>query len=103
MKDMQAHAKKIRSDATECMMLSNLVTEERRDLFARIAEHLNSLALEIETETVTNVSDEPAAAPYQQVDFAAHHAVPTDHQQPVRSWHHHRWSLFVALLVIAGA
>src|SRR5579872_1874549 len=101
MKDMQAHARKIRSDATECMMLSNLVTEERGHLFARIAEHLNSLALEIETETVTN--DEPAAPSHQQVDFAAHHAAATDHLQAARSWHQHPWVLFVGLLVIAGA
>jgi len=46
MKDMQAHVGKIRSDAAECMMLSNLVNEESRHVFARIAEHLNSLALE---------------------------------------------------------
>jgi len=99
MKDMQAHARKIRSDAAECMTLSNLVTEEKRHLFAQIAEHLNSLALEIETEMAANVVDEPAAALNQQVDFADQHAAPTSHQRAARSWYHHPWSIFVALLV----
>ena len=83
------------------MTLSNLVTEERRQLFARIAEHLNSLASEIETETVTNVAEEPAG-PYHQVDFGAQDVGSTDHQQPARPWSQH-WPLFVGLLVIAGA
>src|SRR5579872_1537042 len=103
MNDMQAHARKIRSDAAECMTLSNLVTEERRHLFARIAEHLNSLALEIETQTLTKVADEPAAASDQQADFVAHNAASRDQQQTARSWYQHPWSLFVGLLVIVGA
>src|SRR5579863_2900696 len=104
MKDMQAHVRKIRSDAAECMMLSNLVTEENRYLFGQIAEHLNSLALEIETETAANVVDEPAAALNQQVDFADQHASPISHQKAVRLWHQRPWSFFVfiLLLVIAG-
>ena len=103
MKDMQAHARKIRSDAAECLVLSNLVTEERRHLFGRIAEHLNSLALEIETEAVTAIIDEPSATPDQQVNFAAQPAVPTDHQRAARSWRLLPWSLLVVLIVIAGA
>jgi hypothetical protein len=102
MKDMQAHARKIRSDAAECTMLSNLVSEESRHVFARIAEHLHSLALEIETEMVTTVADEPTAAPNQQVDFAAHHPATTEQQQAARSWHRYPWSLIAALLVIGG-
>ena len=71
MKEMQAHARKIRFlDAAECLVLSNLVTEERRQLFGRIAEHLNSLALEIETEAKTTLIDEPSATPDQHVNLA---------------------------------
>jgi len=102
MTDMQAHARKIRSDAAECMMLSNLVSEDSRHVFARIAEHLNSLALEIETEAATNVADEPAPAPNQQVDVTAHHAAPI--KEAARSRRQRPWSLFVVVvLVIAGA
>jgi BA14K-like protein len=102
MKDMQTHAKKLRSDAAECLILSNLVTEERRALFARIAEHLNSLALEIETEPGTKAShDASAAPPDRQVDLAPHDAVPIDKQG--RSWLRLTLSLPVALIVIVAA
>jgi hypothetical protein len=110
MKDMQAHARKIRSDAAECLVLSNLVTEEKRHLFGRIAEHLNSLALEIETEAVTSVPEERIAAPYQHGNFAAQPnapaevTTPTDPpQQAPRMWRQLPWSLLVVLVVIAAA
>jgi hypothetical protein len=49
MKDMQAHLEKLRSDAAECALISNLATEpEKRELFARLAEHLAVLASEVE-------------------------------------------------------
>jgi BA14K-like protein len=102
MKTMQAHAKKLRSDAAECLMLSNLVTEERRHLFARIAEHLNSIALEIETESVTIVPEGPGAVFPKQAEFTDHHAAPADPQPSARSWRQLPWSLFAALILIAG-
>jgi hypothetical protein len=35
MKDMQAHLEKLRSDAAECALISNLATnQEKRELFA---------------------------------------------------------------------
>ena len=102
MKDMQAHVKKIRSDAAECLMLSNLVTEERRHLFARIAEHLNSLALEI--ETATTIADRPTAVHQPEVDFVVHDAAPANHlQQAPRSWRQLSLSLLVAPIAVAGA
>lgn len=104
MKDMQAHAKKIRSDAAECLMLSNLVTEERRHLFARIADHLNSLALEIETETTTNIADRPIAVNQPEVVSVNHDAAPANQlQQAPRSWRQLTLSLLVTLIVVAGA
>ena len=49
MKDMQAHLEKLRSDAAECGLISNLATnQEKRELFARLAEHLTVLASEVE-------------------------------------------------------
>src|ERR1700733_879837 len=53
MTDIQTHLRKIRSDAAECLVLSNLATEGKREVFIRIAEHLNALALELETSIKT--------------------------------------------------
>jgi hypothetical protein len=57
MKDIQTHLDKIRSDAAECVLLSNLVADGKGEVFARTAEHLNALALEIETTIATNSAD----------------------------------------------
>ena len=102
MRDMQAHARKIRSDAAECLVLSNLVSEERRPLFARIAEHLNSLALEIETEGVTGVADKPSALPDQQVNFVDRPAALSDPQRAPRSWRLLPGALLVVLVIIGA-
>ena len=48
MKDMQVHLEKIRLDAAECLSLSILANDGKRELFVRMAEHLNGLALEVE-------------------------------------------------------
>jgi tetratricopeptide (TPR) repeat protein len=48
MTDMQAQLGKIRSDAAECLVLSGLANNERKEMFAKMAEHLNGLAFEIE-------------------------------------------------------
>jgi hypothetical protein len=49
MKDMRAHLKKLRSDAEECALISKLATsEQKKALFARLAEHLMVLASEVE-------------------------------------------------------
>jgi hypothetical protein len=41
--------RKVRSDAAECALISNLATnQEKRELFARLAEHLTVLASEVE-------------------------------------------------------
>jgi hypothetical protein len=50
MKDLQAHLKKLREDAAECKLISDLATDnQKRELFARLATHLATLADEIET------------------------------------------------------
>ena len=49
MKDMQAQAEKLRTDAAECALIRDLATEpHKRELFNRLAEHLNTLAAEVE-------------------------------------------------------
>jgi hypothetical protein len=49
MQDMKAHLEKLRNDAAECALIRDLATEpEKRALFPRLAEHLGSLASEVE-------------------------------------------------------
>ena len=49
MKDMQVHAEKLRADAAECKLICDLATDQqKRELFARLAEHLGVLAGEVE-------------------------------------------------------
>jgi hypothetical protein len=49
MKDMQVHLEKLRTDAAECALISDLATDpEKRRLFAKLAEHHRVLAAEVE-------------------------------------------------------
>ena len=49
MKDILAHLDKLRADAAECAMIRDLATDrEKRELFARLADHLHVLAAEVE-------------------------------------------------------
>ncbi|MGY4408664.1 hypothetical protein ACVWW4_000400 [Bradyrhizobium sp. LB7.1] len=49
MKDMQVRLEKLRIDAAECALIRDLATDPRkRELFAKLAEHLTVLALEVE-------------------------------------------------------
>ena len=58
MKDLQAHLKKLRANAAECKLISDLATDgEKRELFARLGEHLSILADEIEAVVGTVGSD----------------------------------------------
>ena len=42
---MEAHLEKLRADAAECKLISELATDkQKRELFARLAEHHNVLA-----------------------------------------------------------
>jgi hypothetical protein len=57
----------IRSDAAECLLLSNLVSNDKREIFAKTAEHLNGLAFEVEKaiamENLKDLQEEPDLAP----------------------------------------
>ncbi len=49
MKDMQAHLEKLRTDAAECQLISDLAADlQKRELFRRLAQHLGVLASEVE-------------------------------------------------------
>ena len=49
MKDMEAHLEKLRRDAAECAIIRDLATDsKKRELFAKLAEHLSVLASEVE-------------------------------------------------------
>jgi hypothetical protein len=54
--DMQAHLEKLRADATECRVISDLMSDkEKKELFARMAEHLGVLASEVERAIKTKI------------------------------------------------
>ena len=49
MQDMQKHLEKLRTDAAECALIRDLTTDPaKRELFTRLADHLATLAGEIE-------------------------------------------------------
>ena len=49
MQDMKVHHEKLLADAAECELISRLATDAaKRDLFARLAQHLKMLASEID-------------------------------------------------------
>jgi hypothetical protein len=49
MKDMQRRLEQLRDDAADCAVIAGLAaTKEKRELFFRLAEHLNMLADQVE-------------------------------------------------------
>jgi hypothetical protein len=49
MKDMQAQLERLRKDAAECALIRDLATDKKkRELFTRLADHLDVLAFEVE-------------------------------------------------------
>ena len=101
MKEIQTRLDKIRSDAAECLLLSNLITDEKREVFARTAEHLNALALEVEKTIATNSADKARAGDREEAvatDIAAAH-----HQQAARPRRMLPWLLVIVLGGIVGA
>jgi BA14K-like protein len=100
MTDIQTHLDKIRSDAAECLLLSNLFTDGKGEVFARTAEHLNALALEVGKTMATNGADSARAGDREEAvatDVAAAH-----HRQAARPRRMLPW-LLLFLGVIAGA
>jgi hypothetical protein len=49
MRDMLTHLEKLRADAAECALIRDLATDvKKRELFTKLAEHLTTLAAEVE-------------------------------------------------------
>lgn len=49
MQDMTARLAKLRDDADDCILISRLATSpQKRELFAKLAEHLAALARDVE-------------------------------------------------------
>lgn len=100
MKDIQAHLDKIRSDAAECILLSSLVPDGKREVFAKTAEHLNALALEIEKTLAANSADMTHAGNRDEAiaaDIAAAH-----HQHAARPRRMLPWILAIVFGGIVG-
>jgi len=57
MQDMKVHLEKLRADAAECALIRDLATDARkRELFTRLADHLNTLATEVEAAIAARLS-----------------------------------------------
>jgi hypothetical protein len=62
MQDVQARLEKLRSEAAECRLISDLATDKKkRELFARLADHLSLLAAEIANAIVAQNGMDPIA------------------------------------------
>jgi len=49
MSELMTRPDKLRADAAECALIRDLATDgDKRELFARLAEHLSKLAAEVE-------------------------------------------------------
>ena len=49
MKDYQIHVEKLRKDAAECALVRDLATDKaKREMFDRLARHLDQLADDVE-------------------------------------------------------
>ncbi|WP_439373085.1 hypothetical protein [Bradyrhizobium sp. DASA03120] len=61
MKDMRAQLEKLRTEAAECALIRDLATDKKkRELFARLAEHLGVLAGEVE-RAMTEIGEQNMA------------------------------------------
>ncbi len=59
MQDMKAQLEKLRTDAAECALIRDLATDpQKRALFARLAEHLSTLASEVEATIAVKLGEE---------------------------------------------
>ena len=63
MKDYQSHLETLRKQAAESALISTLTTvPQKRELFARHAEHLNALAAEVERAMAAAANEEASAS-----------------------------------------
>jgi hypothetical protein len=94
MKDIQKQLEKLRREAAECLVLSNLAKDpEKQQLFARVAEHITGLASAVQNE----LAIEPAnAVPTAKAPVA-------DQKPTTRSGQMVPWIAVVILLAAAAA
>lgn len=124
MSDLQKLLQKIRADAAECHLLSNLATDGKQEVFIRVAGHLNALALEVEKTIATNGAEGPNGATTTAHIEPGHHdrvhhvalaadrdqpattdseqAGAANHAQTTRSRRLLPWLLLIALAAIAA-
>src|SRR5579863_2331863 len=94
MKDVQTQLEKLRREAAECLVLSNLATDpERRLLFATVAEQITGLASAVQKE----VAVEP-----ENVVRATETAV-TDRKRATGSGQILPWFMIVILIAAVAA
>ena len=109
----QPQLEEIRSDAAECLLLSNLATSDKREMFAKTAEHLNNLAFEVEKTMAVNganvrSAEHHAAAVMTDLTAARNQVVVTtnaaaaNHQQAARSRRILSWLLVIVAVPIVG-
>jgi hypothetical protein len=101
MKDIRAHLDKIRSDASECLLLSNLATDGKREVFTRMAQHLNTLASELEKTIATSRANRASAPGHEEP--VASRAPPPRPQLAARPRRMLAWLLMIVLGGAAGA
>ena len=60
MKDYRRHLEKLRTDAAECKLISDLATNpQKRDFFIKLAQHLSTLGDEVEREMTARLKEGP--------------------------------------------
>ena len=65
MNDHRDHLEALRKQAAEAALISALATSpEKRDLFAKIAEHLNTLAAAVELASKAGFMSEAGTGPH---------------------------------------
>jgi hypothetical protein len=63
MKDMQKRLETLRDEAAECAVIAGLSeTKEKRELFARLSEHLTALADQVEKAISAVANPDPQAS-----------------------------------------
>jgi hypothetical protein len=105
MKDIKTHLDKIRSDAAECLLLSSLVPDGKREVFARTAQHLNALALEVERAVAAGKANTGASGESENAAGEAEIAtnVAAAPHQKAAGRRALLWTLFVVAAGIIGA
>ena len=96
MEKLQNQLEKLRREAAECLLLSNLATDpEKRQLFANIAEHIAGLASGVESALAAEPANVVRAA-----DLKRAEATAADQKQTTKSRRMLRW--FVVLVLVAA-